>query len=98
MNTILIDTTDDEETQNAFANVAEGQTVEMTIQVLVSEKSSDRIAGTIRLPVDQVRRQTSDTEAVDRQSEANELDQPDYDQDGPDSKVPGGALRSMVNG
>ena len=97
MNTILIDTTDDEVTQNAFSNVAEGQTVEMTIQVLVSEKSSDRIAGTIRLPVDQVRRQTSDAEA-DRQSKANELDQPDYDQDGPDSRVPGGALRSMVDG
>ncbi len=97
MNTILIDTTDDEETQNAFSNVAEGQTVEVTLQVLISEKSSDRIAGTIRLPVDQVRRQSAD-EDVDRQSEANELDQPDYDQDGPDSRVPGGALRSMVDG
>lgn len=96
MNSILIDTTDDEETQNAFANVAEGQTVEVTMQILISEKSSDRIAGTIRMPVDQVRRQISDS--VDQQSEANEMDQPDYDQDGPDSRVPGGALRSMVDG
>ena len=96
MNTILIDTTDDEETQNAFSEVSEGQTVELTVQVLISEKSDKRIAGTIRLPVDDVRRMTSD---VDEQSEANEVEQPDTSyQQGPQSKVPGGVLRSMADG
>ena len=56
MNTILLDTTDDEKTQNAFSGVSEGQTVEMTVQVLISEKTDERIAGTIKLPVDEVRR------------------------------------------
>jgi hypothetical protein len=96
MNTILIDTTDDEDTQNAFSNVSEGQTVEVTIQVLISEKSDKRIAGTIRLPVEDVRRMSAD---IDEQSESNEIDEPDDDyQQGPDSTVPGGVLRSMSDG
>ncbi len=91
MNTILIDTKDDEKTQNAFSGVSEGQTVELTIQVLISEKTDERIAGTIKLPVDEVNRMRSD---IDDQNDANEID----DDDEPESEIPGGVLRSMTNG
>lgn len=94
MNTILIDSRDDEATQNAFANTQEGQTVEVTLQVLISEKSDERIAGTIALPVDQVRRIQSD---IDSQNNANELDVDDEEEE-PESELPGGALRSIVDG
>jgi hypothetical protein len=92
MNTILINTTDDEKTQNAFSGVSEGQTVEMTVQVLISEKTDERIAGTIKLPVDEVRRMRSD---IDDQNNANEMDDEDEE---PESEIPGGVLRSMTNG
>jgi|TARA_B100000035_G_scaffold159689_3_gene136161 hypothetical protein len=92
-NTILLDITDDEATQNAFDEVSEGQTVEVTVQVLISEKSAKRIAGTIRMPVDEVRRMSSD---IDDQNNANE--QADLDEElEPESEIPGGVLRSMVN-
>lgn len=94
MNTILLDTTDDEKTQNAFSGVSEGQTVEMTVQVLISEKTDERIAGTIKLPVDEVRRMRSD---IDDQNDANEIDEDEYDEE-PQSEIPGGVLRSMTNG
>lgn len=94
MNTILLDTTDDEKTQNAFSGVSEGQTVEMTVQVLISEKTDERIAGTIKLPVDEVRRMRSD---IDDQNDANEIDE-DEDDEEPQSEIPGGVLRSMTNG
>jgi hypothetical protein len=92
MNTILLDTTDDEKTQNAFSGVSEGQTVEMTVQVLISEKTDERIAGTIKLPVDEVRRMRSD---IDDQNDANEMADEDEE---PESEIPGGVLRSMTNG
>lgn len=92
MNTILIDTKDDEATQNAFSNVSEGQTVEVTLQVLISEKTDERIAGTIKLPVDEVRRMKSD---IDDQNNANEEDDEDEE---PESEIPGGVLRSMTDG
>ena len=92
MNTILLDTTDDEKTQNAFSGVSEGQTVEMTVQVLISEKTDERIAGTIKLPVDEVRRMQGD---IDDQNDANEMDDEDEE---PESEIPGGVLRSMTNG
>jgi len=92
MNTILLDTTDDEKTQNAFSGVSEGQTVEMTVQVLISEKTDERIAGTIKLPVDEVRRMKGD---IDDQNDANEMDDEDEE---PESEIPGGVLRSMTNG
>lgn len=91
-NTILLDVADDEATQNAFANVAEGQTVELTLQVLISEKSASRIAGTIRMPVEDVRRMSSD---IDDQNSANEMEEDDLE---PESEIPGGILRSMING
>lgn len=92
-NTILLDVADDEATQNAFANVSEGQTVELTLQVLISEKSASRIAGTIRMPVEDVRRMSSD---IDDQNNANEeMDEDDLE---PESEIPGGILRSMING
>lgn len=94
MNTILINTTDDEKTQNAFSGVSEGQTVEMTLQVLISEKTDERIAGTIKLPVDEVSRMRSD---IDDQNDANEMDEDDEDEE-PESEIPGGVLRSMTNG
>jgi hypothetical protein len=94
MNTILLDTTDDEKTQNAFSGVSEGQTVEMTVQVLISEKTDERIAGTIKLPVDEVRRMKGD---IDDQNDANEMDDEDEDEE-PESEIPGGVLRSMTNG
>ena len=94
MNTILLDTTDDEKTQNAFSGVSEGQTVEMTVQVLISEKTDERIAGTVKLPVDEVRRMRSD---IDDQNDANEIDE-DEDDEEPQSRIPGGVLRSMTNG
>lgn len=93
MNTILINTTDDEKTQNAFSGVSEGQTVEMTLQVLISEKTDERIAGTIKLPVDEVSRMRSD---IDDQNDANEMDEDDDEE--PESEIPGGVLRSMTNG
>jgi hypothetical protein len=93
MNTILIDTKDDETTQNAFSNVSEGQTVEVTLQVLISEKTDERIAGTIKLPVDEVRRMKSD---INDQNNANEED--DEEEEEPESEIPGGVLRSMTNG
>ena len=92
-NTILLDTTDDESTQNAFSEVSEGQTVEVTLQVLISEKSSKRIAGTVRMPVTEVRRMASD---IDDQNNANEMDDMDEDLE-PESEIPSGILRSMVN-
>jgi hypothetical protein len=88
-NTILLDIIDDEATQNAFANVSEGQTVRVQMQVLISEISDERIAGTIRMPVTKVDRQRSD---VDEQTEANELDEDEVIE----SETPGGVLRSMV--
>jgi hypothetical protein len=88
-NTILLDIIDDEATQNAFANVSEGQTVRVQMQVLISEISDERIAGTIRMPVTKVDRQRSD---VDEQTEANELDE----DEAIESETPGGVLRSMV--
>lgn len=92
-NTILLDVADDEATQNAFANVSEGQTVELTLQVLISEKSASRIAGTIRMPVEDVRRMSSD---IDDQNNANEeMEEDDLE---PESEIPGGILRSMING
>lgn len=90
-NTILLDVTDDEATQNAFANVAEGQTVQITLQVLISEKSDERIAGSVRMPVDSVTRMQSD---IDDQNETNEMSEDDLE---PESEIPGGVLRSMVN-
>jgi hypothetical protein len=90
MNTILLDVTDDENTQNAFSGVSEGQTVEMTVQVLISEKTDERIAGTIKLPVDEVRRMRSD---IDDQNDANEMENEE-----PESEIPGGVLRSMTDG
>jgi hypothetical protein len=93
-NTLLLDTTDDEATQNAFANVAEGQTVEVTLQVLISEKSDKRIAGTVRMPVEDVRRMSSD---IDDQNDSNEEIEEDDDLE-PESEIPGGILRSMING
>ena len=95
MNTILIDTREDEATQNAFANVMEGQTVEVTLQVMISEKSDERIAGTIALPVEEVRRIQAD---VDEQNQANEMVEDEYEEEEPQSKMPGGALRSIVDG
>lgn len=92
-NTILLDTTDDEATQNAFDEVSEGQTVEVTVQVLISEKSSKRIAGTIRMPVDEVRRMSSD---IDDQNNSNEEEDLEEELE-PESEIPGGVLRSMVN-
>lgn len=92
MNTILLNVTDDEKTQNAFSGVSEGQTVEMTVQVLISEKTDERIAGTIKLPVDEVRRMRSD---IDDQNNANEMDDEDEE---PESEIPGGVLRSITNG
>lgn len=92
MNTILLNVTDDEKTQNAFSGVSEGQTVEMTVQVLISEKTDERIAGTIKLPVDEVRRMRSD---IDDQNDANEIEDEDEE---PESEIPGGVLRSMTNG
>lgn len=93
-NTILLDTTDDEATQNAFSNVAEGQTVEITLQVLISEKSDKRIAGTVRMPVEDVRRMSSD---VDDQNNTNEEIEEEDDLE-PESEIPGGILRGMING
>ena len=90
-NTILLDTTDDEATQNAFSEVSEGQTVEVTLQVLISEKSANRIAGTVRMPVSEVRRMQSD---IDDQNNANEMDEDSLE---PESEIPGGVLRSMIN-
>lgn len=90
-NTILLDVTDDEATQNAFANVAEGQTVQITLQVLISELSDERIAGSVRMPVDSVTRMQSD---IDDQNETNEMSEDDLE---PESEIPGGVLRSMVN-
>lgn len=92
MNTILLNVTDDEKTQNAFSGVSEGQTVEMTVQVLISEKTDERIAGTIKLPVDEVSRMRSD---IDDQNDANEIEDEDEE---PESEIPGGVLRSMTNG
>ena len=92
-NTLLLDTTDDEATQNAFSNVSEGQTVEVTLQILISEKSANRIAGTVRMPVEEVRRMSSD---VDDQNNANEMDMEEDDLE-PESEIPGGVLRSMIN-
>ena len=92
MNTILLNVADDEKTQNAFSGVSEGQTVEMTVQVLISEKTDERIAGTIKLPVDEVRRMRSD---IDDQNDANEIEDEDEE---PESEIPGGVLRSMTNG
>ena len=93
-NTILLDTTDDEATQNAFSNVSEGQTVEITLQVLISEKSDKRIAGTVRMPVEDVRRMSSD---IDDQNDANEEIEEEDDLE-PESEIPGGILRSMIDG
>ena len=90
-NTILLDVTDDEATQNAFSNVAEGQTVQITLQVLISEMSDERIAGSVRMPVDSVTRMKSD---IDDQNETNETTEDDLE---PESEIPGGVLRSMVN-
>ena len=90
-NTILLDVTDDEATQNAFSGVSEGQTVQVTVQILISEKSDERIAGTIRMPVESVTRMRSD---IDDQNEANEMSEDDLE---PESEIPGGVLRSMVN-
>jgi hypothetical protein len=59
------------------------------MQVLISEISDERIAGTIRMPVTKVDRQRSD---VDEQTEANELDEDEVIE----SETPGGVLRSMV--
>lgn len=92
-NTILLDITDDEATQNAFSEVSEGQTVEVTLQVLISEKSDKRIAGSIRMPVDEVRRMQND---VSDQNNANEMEDMDEGLE-PESEIPGGILRSMVN-
>lgn len=92
-NTILLDTTDDEATQNAFSEVSEGQTVEVTLQVLISEKSSKRIAGTIRMPVDEVRRMATD---IEDQNNDNEMEDMEEDLE-PESEIPGGILRSMIN-
>jgi hypothetical protein len=93
-NTLLLDTTDDDATQNAFSNVSEGQTVEVTLQILISEKSANRIAGTVRMPVEEVRRMSSD---IDDQNNANEMDMDEDDLE-PESEIPGGVLRSMMNG
>jgi|TARA_Y100000289_G_scaffold55662_1_gene58773 hypothetical protein len=93
-NTLLLDTTDDDATQNAFSNVSEGQTVEVTLQILISEKSANRIAGTVRMPVEEVRRMSSD---IDDQNNANEMDMEEDDLE-PESEIPGGVLRSMMNG
>jgi len=91
-NTLLLDTTDDDATQNAFSNVSEGQTVEVTLQILISEKSANRIAGTVRMPVEEVRRMSSD---IDDQNNANEMEEDDLE---PESEIPGGVLRSMIDG
>jgi hypothetical protein len=64
----------------------------MTVQVLISEKTDERIAGTIKLPVDEVRRMRSD---IDDQNDANEMADEDEE---PESEIPGGVLRSMTNG
>ena len=93
-NTLLLDTTDDDATQNAFSNVSEGQTVEVTLQILISEKSASRIAGTVRMPVEEVRRMSSD---IDDQNNANEMDMDEDDLE-PESEIPGGVLRSMMDG
>lgn len=93
-NTLLLDTTDDDATQNAFSNVSEGQTVEVTLQILISEKSANRIAGTVRMPVEEVRRMSSD---IDDQNNANEMDMDEDDLE-PESEIPGGVLRSMMDG
>tara|TARA_Y100000287_G_C14171228_1_gene329943 strand:- start:1 stop:288 length:288 start_codon:yes stop_codon:yes gene_type:complete len=93
-NTLLLDTTDDDATQNAFSNVSEGQTVEVTLQILISEKSANRIAGTVRMPVEEVRRMSSD---IDDQNNANEMDMEEDDLE-PESEIPGGVLRSMMDG
>ena len=93
MNTILIDAKDNSSTQNAFAEVSEGQTVMVTMQVLISEKTDERIAGTIKGPVDDVKRMISD---IDDQNNANEGE--DVDSDEPESEIPGGVLRSMTDG
>ena len=93
-NTLLLDTTDDDATQNAFSNVSEGQTVEVTLQILISEKSANRIAGTVRMPVEEVRRMSSD---IDDQNNANEMDMEEDDLE-PESEIPGGVLRSMIDG
>ena len=92
-NTILLDITDDEATQNAFSNVSEGQTVEVTLQVLISEKSEKRIAGSVLMPVDSVRRMSSD---MDDQSDTSEMEEDEDDLE-PESEIPGGVLRSMIN-
>jgi hypothetical protein len=92
-NTLLLDTTDDEATQNAFSNVSEGQTVEVTLQVLISEKSDTRIAGTVRMPVEEVRRMATD---IDDQNNANEEIEDEDDLE-PESEIPAGVLRSMVD-
>jgi hypothetical protein len=92
-NTLLLDTTDDEATQNAFSNVSEGQTVEVTLQVLISEKSDTRIAGTVRMPVEEVRRMAND---IDDQNNANEEIEDEDDLE-PESEIPAGVLRSMVD-
>lgn len=93
-NTLLLDTTDDDATQNAFSNVSEGQTVEVTLQILISEKSANRIAGTVRMPVEDVRRMSSD---IDDQNNANEMEMDEDDLE-PESEIPGGVLRSMLDG
>ncbi len=93
-NTLLLDTTDDDATQNAFSNVSEGQTVEVTLQILISEKSANRIAGTVRMPVEGVRRMSS---YIDDQKNANEMDMDEDDLE-PESEIPGRVLRSMVDG
>ena len=93
-NTLLLDTTDDDATQNAFSNVSEGQTVEVTLQILISEKSANRIAGTVRMPVEEVRRMASDLE---EQNNAKEMDMDEDDLE-PESEIPGGVLRSMMDG
>lgn len=93
-NTLLLDTTDDDATQNAFSNVSEGQTVEVTLQILISEKSANRIAGTVRMPVEEVRRMSSD---IDDQNNANEMEMDEDDLE-PESEIPGGVLRSMLDG
>lgn len=92
-NTLLLNITDDEATQNAFSDVSEGQTVEITLQVLISEKSDSRIAGTVRMPVEEVRRMASD---IDDQNNANEEIEDEDDLE-PESEIPAGVLRSMVD-
>ena len=92
-NTLLLDTTDDEATQNAFSNVSEGQTVEITFNTDFGEIIKQN-SGNSSYACRGSRRMASD---IDDQNNSNEMDMDEDDLE-PESEIPGGVLRSMMDG